>query len=189
MNRKAAIDWQQVRLRLEHGEAAIEKSLAVDAERMQAAFRQRAARLAQPLEIDRAGQGLSVLVFGLGSERYAVELPRLLEVISRPRYAAVPGAGPELAGVLSVRGEIHPIWDLARLLGLPDLPAESAEHVLLVRRKPRPFGLRTGPVEGVRELQPAECGPARPGARHVKWVTPDLLSILDIETLLKEDAS
>jgi purine-binding chemotaxis protein CheW len=189
MRRKPAIDWQRVRLRLERAEAAVEQSGPADAERVQAILRQRAARLAQPPEIDRAGHSVSVLVFGMGSERYGIELPRLQEVISRPLRAPVPGAPPQLAGVVSVRGEIHPVWDLARLLGLPDLPADTVENVLLVRRAPRPFGLRTGPVEGVREIQPAECGPAPPSARHIKWIAPDLLSILDTEKLLKEDAS
>ena len=184
------IDWQAVRLRLERSEAALAKTLSADQERVQAVFRQRAARLAGPLEADHgAAQDISVLVFGMGSDRYGIELPRLLEIVPHPLCAPVPGAPPQLAGVLLVRGEIHPVLELSRLLGLPDLPPDDPGSVLLIRREPRPFGLRVERVEGIRALRPEECGPARPGTRRVKWITPDLLSILDPEELLKEDAS
>jgi purine-binding chemotaxis protein CheW len=190
MRDKPRIDWQGVRLRLERSEAALDKALTADAERVRTIFRQRAARLAGPLQADRAaGQDVPVLVFGMGSERYGIELPSLLEIVPRPLCAPVPGAPPQLAGVLLVRGEIHPVWELSRLLGLPDLSPDDPGNVLLLRREPRPFGLRVERVEGIRALKPEECGPARGDTRRVKWITPDLLSILDPAELLKEDAS
>jgi purine-binding chemotaxis protein CheW len=190
MKDRPRIDWREVRLRLERSEAALDKALVADAERVQAVFRQRAERLAGPLAADRVGgEDVSVLVFGMGNERYGIELSRLLEVVPRPLCAPVPGAQPQLAGVLLVRGEIHPVWELSRLLGLPDLRLGDPGSVLLLRREPRPFGLRVERVEGIRALRPEECGPARADARRVKWITPDLLSILDPEELLKEDAS
>jgi purine-binding chemotaxis protein CheW len=188
MKHRTKIDWRDLRLRLERSRAALDKASVADAERIEAVYRQRAARFARPLETDRsADQDVPVLVFGVGKESYAIELSRILEVITSPLCAPVPGAPPQLAGVLLVRGNIHPVWECSRLLGLADLQPDDPQCVLLLRRRPCPFGLRVNRVEEIRVLRPEDRGPAHADARHVKWITPDLVSILNADELLKEE--
>lgn len=61
--------------------------------------------------------GAPYLVFSLQSERYALPLSQLSGVVKVDRLTAVPGASSELVGLLNVRGEVHPLYDLGRLLG------------------------------------------------------------------------
>jgi purine-binding chemotaxis protein CheW len=99
----------------------------------------------------------------------------------------VPGAAPSVLGVTAVRGEIRPVIDLSRLLGLPSSGSAEGSHVLLLRVDAREVGLRVDAVEGVdRSMEslagtPGGPGDAGPEVREIrlKALTPDLLHVLD----------
>jgi purine-binding chemotaxis protein CheW len=182
------IDWEQVRARLRESQLALERALVADPQRIEAAYRQRAARLAvRQAQAGAASASLSMLVFSLGAERYALDLTVIREVFPFSGCAPVPGASAALLGVVNVRGEIRPVADLARLIGLPAGEEDAPGHVLLLRRQGHPVGVKVGRVEGVRQVSPGvitgEAGADRP-ARCVRGVTPDMLRILDPEAIL-----
>ncbi len=54
----------------------------------------------------------------LAAEAYAVPIGNVVEIASLGDLTAVPGARPEILGVRNLRGQILPVVDLARLLGL-----------------------------------------------------------------------
>ena len=183
MKERRVLDWDEARARLASSREAIERALHPDEQRIAAVFRRRATRLAGPAETGPAVSGTAVLVFRLGAGRWGVELPALAEVIAAPLLAPVPGAPAQLAGVLQVRGEIRPVWELTRLLAQPDLDAGGGEFVLLLRKDGREFGLRVGAVEGIRTFAPEERGTPQGRPAHVKWMAQDLIPVLDVGAL------
>jgi chemotaxis signal transduction protein len=54
----------------------------------------------------------------VASEAYAMPVANVLEVAGLGPVRAVPGARPEVMGVRNMRGQILPVVDLARLLGI-----------------------------------------------------------------------
>jgi chemotaxis signal transduction protein len=54
----------------------------------------------------------------LATEVYAVPVGNVVEIAVLGDLAVVPGARPEILGVRNLRGQILPVIDLARLLGL-----------------------------------------------------------------------
>jgi chemotaxis signal transduction protein len=54
----------------------------------------------------------------VASEAYAIPVERVVEVARLGTVTAVPGSRPELLGVLSIRGHILPVVDLAQVLGI-----------------------------------------------------------------------
>ncbi len=179
-------DWEAARARVARAGEALARALDPGAGRIAEIFHQRAVRLARPaLATDSASAGQTVLVFSLGKLRYAIELEQIAEVLANASPVPVPGAPPELRGVVQVRGEIRPVWELARLLEVEWLDAGQTAYVLLVRIGGHEVGLRVGAVEGIRTVRPEETTPGRsPGA--VKWITADLVSVLDPQKLLGE---
>jgi chemotaxis signal transduction protein len=180
------IDWKAVHCRLERDRAALESALDPPPERVREIFRRRAeklARLPASPAPDSAARGL--LVFRLGAERWAVEIDGVAEVVADPRLAPLPGAPPQVAGAVQVRGEIRPVCELTRLLGLPDL--EGASTVLLLRRGAREFGLRVGPVEDIRATGPGNLRPGPAGSPHIKWLAPESVAVLDTAAIWKEE--
>jgi purine-binding chemotaxis protein CheW len=187
------IDWEVARERLAEGNAALERALNADPQRLDRVLRQRAAQLAQRTDSQQAGEVLPVLVFALGGERYAVELGELAEVLPFENCTPIPDAPPEYAGVINLRGEIRLVVDLARLL---QLPAESgaADHVLLLRGNGQKVGLKTGPVEGIRPLPLAELSDtAEDAPEHaapfLRGLTGDLIALLRTEKILSRTIS
>ena len=102
---------------------------------------------------ERARTGTPYLVFLLASERYALPLAGLAGVVKIDRLTAVPGSAPELAGLLNVRGEVRPIYDLKRLLGR-DGEEESWTNslALLTTLSGLAIGLKVSEVEGLLKV-------------------------------------
>ena len=179
-------DWTEIKTRLQQGQLA--QRLGADRQQVEAIFRQRAERLAKPRVLPgAASRGLSVLTFYLGQECYAIELVELAEVIPFAGCAPLPGASPELMGVVNLRGELRPVVDLERLLGLPRGAAQGAGQVLFLR--PLGTGLRVDRVDQVRAIAPEELvvpGPASAPlpTRYVKGLIPGALTLLDPEMIL-----
>jgi purine-binding chemotaxis protein CheW len=188
MKAPGAFDWAGARARVERLREALEQAAGGSAAERERVFRERAERLARPAARSGvASPNDAVIVFRSGAERYALPLSSLAEAIPNPLCAAVPGAPEQFAGVIQVRGEIRPVLDLARLLGIPPRQAPGPNHVLLVRAAGREFGVRVDEVEDIRVLTEQERGPAPSGATRVMCMTPDRIGVLDPDRLFEGD--
>ena len=97
--------------------------------------------------------GTPYLVFLLASERYALPLARLAGVVKIDRQTVVPGCAPELAGLLNVRGEVRPIYDLQRLLGREaEEEPWTTSLALLTTLSGLAIGLKVSDVEGLLKV-------------------------------------
>jgi len=66
-----------------------------------------------------------VLVFRVGSERFAVSLPAVAEVIESPELQRMPDAPEHVRGVATLRGELLSVYDPLALLGVSGDGASS----------------------------------------------------------------
>jgi len=55
---------------------------------------------------------------GVGSEQYALAVEHVNEVVDLGELTPVPGAPDSVLGLRNVNGEIVPVFDLARVLGI-----------------------------------------------------------------------
>jgi purine-binding chemotaxis protein CheW len=85
----------------------------------------------------------------LGSERYGVEVAHVRGVAMLDAVVEVPGAGPHVAGVLHLHGEILPIVRVGELLRAP--PGEP-RRIVVVEDRQRRAGLAVDAAEQVEEL-------------------------------------
>ena len=63
-----------------------------------------------------AGQYLS---FYLGKEEYAIQVPKVREIIKLQHITCVPETPAEMKGVINLRGKVIPVIDLRLRFGLP----------------------------------------------------------------------
>jgi len=105
------------------------------------------------------------LGFRLGEQDYAVELAQIREIVKLPPITEVPRTPPEVAGVMSLRGEVMPVFDLRRRLRLKSAPARPgrAARVVIVDLGEGPAGLLVDAVNGVARLRDAAIEPPPPG--------------------------
>ena len=101
------------------------------------------------------------VVFRVASERFALPLPAVREVVlPQPPFARVPRSSDAVRGVMNLRGRVVAVVDLAGLVGLPPQPlAAGAGHVLILDVGKRSLGFLIGDVVGVETLVPPEEEP------------------------------
>ncbi|HEY3738332.1 MAG TPA: chemotaxis protein CheW [Bryobacteraceae bacterium] len=162
-----------------------------DREQKEAIWRKRAIRLASRASTETtAGDDVRVLVFAIGAERYAVELTSVASVLAPVVSTPVPGAPAAVAGIIAVNGEIRPVLDLRRMLGMePRGNADVPAPVVLLHRKGRQLGLLADRVEQIRSIRRDACRPTGEGglpARFVESLTDDTLLLLKPEALFQE---
>lgn len=132
---------------------------ATDEERAARVLAQRARTLSVPAP-SPAGETLELVSFEAGAERYAVTIAEVLRVERVVAVARVPGAGPEVIGVLSVDGRPCPLVDAPALLGADAATAPRRWAIVLGRRIPE-LAIAADSVDLLR-VPRAELGPAAP---------------------------
>src|SRR3982074_3980610 len=89
-------------------------------------LKRRAEQLAKLRHAAEAGDEVEVLVCSLGGERYAVETRHLRAVQWASGITPVPCTPGFVVGIVSVRGEIVTLLDLAAMIGLSSWSGDIA---------------------------------------------------------------
>ncbi|MHB2015780.1 MAG: chemotaxis protein CheW [Candidatus Xenobia bacterium] len=126
-------DGDPVERRLADAQAALDDAWNVEAANLQAIYRARAQALASRRLQARPQATVALLVLAVGTERYAIELTQVAEVLPLQGCVRVPGARGEIVGAMNVRGEIRLVLDLARLLGVETATPVPSRHVVMLR--------------------------------------------------------
>ena len=139
------------------------------------------------------------LAFQLTDETYAVPIERVREIVKVPPLTEVPRAPKELLGVMNLRGEVLPVYDVrARLLlqsgvkaisGPEDIGSKS--RIVLVRSDAGDAGILADGVEGVVRLMPSMTEGPPPGGTEKPFLVglsrrgERLFILLDVEKVLE----
>jgi chemotaxis-related protein WspB len=108
-----------------------------------------------------------LLTFTAGSKRYAVDVSRVVEVLPKLELRPIPHAPALLAGLLSYRGKVVPVFDLSLLLDTAPCRNLLSSRMILVNDAPGNHN-----QGNVKPAKPAAH--SRPGVSR----TPALLGLL-----------
>jgi len=150
-------------------------------------LRRRAEQLAQLPVTENTGDGGEVLACQMGDERYAVETRHLRAVQWATGVTPVPCTPAFVVGIVSVRGEIVTLLDLATMIGLRGVPLLAADKpvpVLLLGLAGMRAGLVVDEVLGVERLKLDALRVAPSGREFVRGIGPRDTVVLDVEALL-----
>ena len=154
---------------------------------------ERARALARSSDEDEtSGETIGMVVLAVGEERYGVEVQDVQEIEPLDKITPIPGTPAFWTGVVNLRGSMYPVLDIERYLGLPVSEAVESPKVALVSRNGLSVGLLVDEVPEIRQVKVADIGPpvadGSSKAEVVRGVTPDMLSLLDLEALLSDPA-
>src|SRR5690349_15550936 len=98
---------------------------------------------------DSASPQRQLVVFSLGNEEYALPITQVHEIIryTEPRSVASPLAW--IRGVISLRGKIVPVYDLAARLGINREAGEAKAKIVIVETDTEMAGVVVDEVEEV----------------------------------------
>jgi purine-binding chemotaxis protein CheW len=103
-----------------------------------------------------------LVVFALGDEEYALPITRVQEIIRYSEPRAVASEAAWIKGVISLRGKIIPVCDLASRLGVTAANADDAK-IVIVETATGTAGVIVDQVEEVLTVQPEQIDEV-PGA-------------------------
>ncbi len=163
---------------------------------IQRILEERARILARPPAAASASDTVELVILVVGKERYGIAIEQVHEIQAlTAALTPVPGVPPHWIGLMNLRGRLHPVLDLGYFLTATpfNAPAGSGKcgKAVLVNAAGLEVGLLVDDVPQVRQVTRAEIGPPLSegsGAvrQIVTGVTPDLLSLLDLEALLAD---
>jgi len=95
-------------------------------------------RMAPP---GRREQAANRLLFHLGERSLSLPLEQVSEVLRSRAITPLPGAPPELLGLVGLRGALVPVYRLADLIGISVAPDAAGPLWILVVPQPQLVGL------------------------------------------------
>ena len=98
-------------------------------------FKAQAGKRREGLEerVEQAPQDqLELLTFTIAGEQYAVEIERIVEIVTPRPVTRIPNADPSILGIISLRGTIVTLVDVRRRLRHPAAGAETPDTRIVV---------------------------------------------------------
>jgi purine-binding chemotaxis protein CheW len=186
--RRGPLDWEPARARL--ATAAAANDAGEDSERTRRILEERARALARPLHDGARVARLELLHFALGREHYAIETRFVCEVMAVSPLTKLPGAPAPLRGVLNLRGEILPVFDLGWLGAATEAAGGERQRLLVLGLDAPELGVHADAVHEIAWIETARLMTAAAsgadGAACLRGVTPDAWSVLDGAALLAD---
>ena len=141
------------------------------------------------------GNDLQLVTFTVGSEVFAVDILVVQEINRMMRITEVPQSPSWVEGVVNLRGQIIPVVDLRRRLGLPRAEYGPASRIVVVEANTRTIGFIVDRVNEVVRISHS-CVDAAPGvvapvvSQYIAGIAKlkdRLLILLDLDKLLSGD--
>lgn len=157
-------------------------------QQLQARLRERAALYAQAagsLDPITEEESVHVLIFTLGTERYAVNVRHVVLVKDQVHPTRVPGVPDFFRGVMNLRGQIITVLDLRRYFDLPLDDLDTADEVVVVEVDAFRMGLLCDHIEDVTRIAHRDLSAV--DFRYARGVTADRIVLLDLPTLLDNE--
>ncbi len=89
------------------------------------------------------------VVFRLGIEDFGVEINKVKEIITYRETTQIPGSGALMEGIINLRGQVIPIFNLRRKFGFPALEHSRSTRIVVVETFDDTVGIV---VDGVSEV-------------------------------------
>ena len=119
----------------------------------------------------------------VGREQYAVPVENVRHVDQLGVVSPVPGAGDSLLGLRNLHGQVLPVFELARVLGIAADDAAGPQRVVVAHHDGRIAGLG---VDEVTDVGTLDGEPAESEASYLSAAALEdgrLVGVLDVEAL------
>jgi purine-binding chemotaxis protein CheW len=132
-----------------------------------------------------------IVVFGLGEEEYALTISDVQEIIRYVEPRSVSSDAPWILGVISLRGKIIPVCDLATRLGIARVEREPRK-IIVIEAGEHTVGLVVDDVTEVLTVGDDDIEllrvPSSSGAHSIAKVDDRLIVLLSGASIVESSA-
>jgi purine-binding chemotaxis protein CheW len=101
--------------------------------------------------------------FGIASERYAIRIEDIHEIIKMQNITQIPNVMPYVKGVINLRGKVVPVISLRNLFNFPEEEYTKATRIVVVNHNEDSVGIMVDRVNKVATLSDIQPPPERVG--------------------------
>jgi purine-binding chemotaxis protein CheW len=150
-------------------------------------LRQRADQYAKPTPTDEDTPTVTVIIFRLGDETYAVDALTVYAVRRIGKIATVPNIPNFYAGVVNLRGQIITVMDLRQFFGTATHDdATPPDELLVIRAHGLELGILAHAIHDVMTLKLSDIQPLT-DMGYAWGITPQKVILLDMARLFTDD--
>ena len=174
--------------------ATVDSTWVPSNEKIQQILQLRALALAQELPAQEVrNEGIEIVEFILGCERYALESCYVTQVAEVEDITPLPCTPGFIRGIVTLRGEILPVIDLKKFFEVPEKELRGRNKVIVLQAGKMRFGILVDEVLGARSILAIDIQSSLPtpmGIRkkYFKGITSERLVVLDAENLLMDES-
>ena len=155
-------------------------------------LRERADKLAAPVDEERRQEVIQVVKFRLCAEMYALEADFIQETLDLGHLTPLPFTPSFIAGIFNVRGKIYSLVDMKDLLGLSQESAEGLRKIIIMKSGHMSFGILVDSITDYADISESDLHPAphvtaQKAGGYIRGVTKDRLVVLDALRILSDE--
>jgi len=191
--KRVAIDWSEVRKRLDSAQVASEQAWTPGLAETSRILHERALALAaESGKVQAHDERIEVVEFLLANECYAVESSYVREVCPLENLTTLPCTPAFVLGIVNLRGEILSVIDVRKFFDLPETGLPDLNKIIVLESGNIIFGILADVILGVRHIPIAKIQlslPTLTGIRekYLKGVTPERTVLLDAAKLIADE--
>lgn len=182
-------DWEDARERLRGVRARIDAIEDPPVHEVEAILHRRMEALAAPIAAEAAVETVDLVVFRVGSERFALEATDVDEVMRLSGLTALPGVPAFYRGLINHGGNVYPIVDLRPVLDMPAEEALTPIHAIIVVRGGDAIALAADALEPFGRIDKTDIALTSSDVRErraVRGLVGESIVLLDIEAVLQD---
>jgi len=111
---------------------------------------------------------LDLMGFKLGEEEYAVDIMQIKEITIPTELTPIPRAPEYILGILSLRGNILPVFDAKKRLGLPARERTNRTRIIIVNHQGEEVGLLVDDITSAARIASSTIEPPPPILKGVE---------------------
>lgn len=140
----------------------------------------------------QTGASTQLVVFVLANEKYGIPIEYIAEVQPLRDVTPVPCTPNFVVGIINIRGSIYSVIDIRSLFGVSLAERTELTKVILVRGGGMELGLLADDVQGaasvlLSDIKPVLASHAAAKEEYIQGVTQDMMTILNLDVLLKDE--
>ncbi len=125
---------------------------------------------------------MEVLLLPVDGELYTVPIQVFREVVAAPRLTRLPSSPEPVLGLINVRGEIIPLFDIGAMIGAPS--TRTAPYAAVLDTPSGPAAVAVTSPPSTESLGARAGGSVVAGSRGVYMQGERLAVLLDFDSLL-----